>query len=141
MSGRYFLDTNVLVHTFDSTRPKKRDRARDLVSRALRDRQGVISYQVVQEFVNVATRKFDRPLIPQDCARYLDSVLLPLCEVFPSGDFFREALVIHERWKFSYYDSLIVTAALAAGCERIYSEDLQHGQKVRDLVIEDPFRE
>ena len=124
MSGRYFLDTDVLVYTFDSPRAKKRDRARDLVSRALRDRQGVISYQVVQEFVNVATRKFDRPLNPRDCARYLDSVLFPLCEVFPSGDFFREALVIPEQWKFSYYDAPSVAAAPAAGCERIYSEDL-----------------
>ena len=140
MNGRYFLDTNVFVYTFDSTRPEKRSRARDLVSQALRDTQGVISYQVIQEFINVATRKFEHPLTPQDCAAYLDAVLAPLCEVFPTTEMYKEALEIHGRWQFSYYDSLIITAALATGCERLYSEDLQHGQKIRDLVVEDPFR-
>lgn len=141
MNGRYFLDTNVFVYTFDSTRSAKRRRAKDLVSKALRDTEGVISYQVVQEFINVALRRFQRPLTPADCSRYVDTVMAPLCEVFPSIDLYKEALDVHERWRFSYYDSLIITAALNAGCELLYSEDLQHGQKVRQLTIEDPFRE
>jgi predicted nucleic acid-binding protein len=140
MNTKYFLDTNIFVYTFDSTEPEKRAKARDLVSHALRRTQGVTSYQVVQEFINVATRRFERPLMPQDCAAYLDTVLAPLCQVFPSIDMYKEALDIHERWQFSYYDSLIVTAALSAGCERLYSDDLQHGQTIRDLVIENPFR-
>ena len=140
MNNRYFLDTNIFVYTFDSTQPEKKARATDLVSQALRDTQGVISYQVVQEFINVATRKFARPLTPKDCAAYLDRVLSPLCEVFSNIGLYKEALEIHERWQFSYYDSLIIAAALAASCERIYSEDLKHGQKIRSLVIEDPFR-
>ena len=141
MNGRYFLDTNVFVYTFDSTQPQKRTRAKDIVAGALRDTRGVISFQVLQEFVNVATRRFKRPLTPRDCSTYIDRVLAPLCEIFPTIDTYKEALEIHERWQFSYYDSLIVTAALSAGCERLYSEDLQHGQKIKDLVIEDPFRE
>lgn len=140
MSGRYFLDTNILVYTFDSANPSKQARARDLVSQALRDSRGVISYQVIQEFLNVATRKFAEPLSPEDCARYLDTVMLPLCHVYPSGELFRQALEIHATWKFSYFDSLIVAGAMAGGCERIYSENLQHGQQVRDLLIENPFQ-
>src|SRR5688572_3593765 len=140
MSDRYFLDTNIFVYTFDDTQPQKRSLARHLVSQALYDSKGTISYQVVQEFINIATRKFKHPLTPQDCVEYLDTVLAPLCEVFPNIDLYRDALELHEKWKFSYYDSLILTAALSVGCKRLYSEDLQHGQKVRDLVIENPFR-
>ena len=139
MNGRYFLDTNVLVYTFDASEPEKQARAKALVSGALRDTRGVISYQVVQEFMNVATRKFASPLTAQDCREYIDTVLAPLCDVFPSMEMYTEALEIHERWQLSYYDSLIITAALAAGCERLYSEDLQHDQKIRDLTIENPF--
>ena len=139
MSDRYFLDTNIFIYTFDETQPQKRTLARQLVSQALGDSKGTISYQVIQEFMNIATRKFRRPLTPPDCAAYLDAVLAPMCEVFPSIDLYRDALDLHEKWKFSYYDSLIVTAALSVGCRRLYSEDLQHGQKVRDLVIENPF--
>jgi predicted nucleic acid-binding protein len=140
MSGRYFLDTNILVYTFDPSQPEKQDRARRLVEEALRSTEGVISSQVVQEFLNVATRRFETPLTPADCRVYLDTVLAPLCDVFPTIELYKDALSVHEGWRFSLYDSLIVAAALATGCERLYTEDLQDGQRVRDLVIENPFR-
>ena len=140
MSGRFFLDTNIFIYTFDSSSPQKQSRARDLVSIALDGAQGVISFQVVQEFLNVAARKFKVPLSFSDRRNYLQSVLAPLCEVLPSLELYQDALDVQERWQLSYYDSLIVTAALSAGCERLLSEDFQHGQKIRDLTIEDPFR-
>jgi predicted nucleic acid-binding protein len=137
--GRFFLDTNVFVYTFDDRVPSKRDTARSLVSRALKERAGVISFQIVQEFLNLATRRFATPLSPADCAAYVDSVLAPLCEVHSTIELYREALDIRERWRFGFYDALVVAAAHAAGCDRLYSEDLQHGQKVRDLTITNPF--
>jgi predicted nucleic acid-binding protein len=140
MKGKYFLDTNIFVYSFDPSSPQKQARAQKLVSGALEDDRGVISFQVVQEFLNVATRKFKIPLDHRDCALYLRSVLAPLCEVYPDVDFYREALDIQERWRLSFYDSLIVAAAIEAGCETLLSEDLQHGMKIRNLTIEDPFR-
>ena len=64
----------------------------------------------------------------------------PMCDIFPSIEMYQETLDIQERWQLSFYDSLIVSAALAGGCEWLYSEDLQDGQRIRELTIEDPFR-
>ena len=140
MKGKYFLDTNILVYTFDPSDRKKRDTARDLVNGALADNQGLISWQVVQEFLNVARRKFATPLSPEDCRLYLRQVLAPLCEVFPSIDLYQRALEIHERENFSYYDSLIVAAADEAGCRTLFTEDLREGSLASGLAIRNPFR-
>lgn len=137
--SRYFLDTNIFVYTFDDRDLSKRDRARSLVESALQDQNGVISFQVIGEFLNVATTRFAVPLSFPDCAAYIDSVMSPLCEVHSSVALYLDALDIQERWRFSWYDSLIVAAALEADCELLLSEDLQHGQKIRDLRIENPF--
>jgi len=76
-----------------------------------------------------------------DATRYLATTLEPLWRVQPSAGLFRAALALQARYKFGFYDSLIVAAALSAGCVRLYSEDLQHGQQIEGLIIEDPFRE
>ncbi len=140
MNGRFFLDTNILVYTFDTTAPAKQQIARELVATALNLRKGIISYQVVQEFLNVATRKFSPPLTQVDASLYLDKVLTPLCELFPCMNYYSKALEIAERWGFSLYDSLIITASLETGCETLYTEDLQHGQMVQSLTIINPFK-
>jgi len=140
MSGKFFLDTNILVYTFDASAPTKQQIARELISTALSTQQGVISYQVVQEFLNVATRKFSSPLNRHDANTYLDKVLTPLCELFPSMIYYTKALEVSERWGFSLYDSLIITASLQTECETLYTEDLQHGQVIHGLTIINPFR-
>ena len=84
MPAEFFLDTNVFVYTFDRQEPDKQARARGLVERALRTGDGVVSFQVVQEFLNVALRKFEQPLSEEQALRYLREVLDPLCFVFPS---------------------------------------------------------
>jgi len=139
MSAKFFLDTNIVVYTFDASAPKKKRCAQELVEQALRDREGVVSTQVVQEFLNVATSKFSVPMKLSDAQQYLHDVLSPLCSVFPSIDLFRQALIIQQDTHYSFYDSLIIGGALQAGCETLYSEDLQHGQQVRDLRILNPF--
>ena len=139
MKDSVFLDTNILVYTFDRTAPGKSSRATQLVEQALATGRGVISYQVVQEFLNVATRKFRTPLSPSDCRAYIDRVLTSLCSVWPGIPLYHRALEIAERWRHSFYDSLIIAAALEAGCPTLYSEDLQHGQNIGDLTIVNPF--
>lgn len=139
MNDKFFLDTNILVYTFDEGDPEKRERARALVGAALAESRGVISYQVAQEFLNAALRKFSKPLTSADAERFLTVVLEPLCMVFASLELFHQAIEISDRWKYSFYDALIVASALKAGCSILYSEDLQHSQVIGDVQILNPF--
>jgi len=139
MPARYFLDTNVFVYCFDRRDRRKQARAESLVGQALDDHVGIISTQVVQEFLNVSTTKFARPMNRNESRAYLDAVLSPLCEAFPTIALYREALDLCANLGYSFYDALIIAAALEAGCSTLYSEDLQDGQTVRDLKIVNPF--
>src|SRR5438552_17306208 len=107
MSARYFLDTNVFVYCFDRQDRSKQRRAENLVGQALDDHLAIISTQVVQEFLNVATNKFARPMNRGESRAYLDTVLSPLCEVFPTIALYREALSLHTDTGYSFYDSFI----------------------------------
>ena len=137
--GKAFLDTNIFVYTFDTAAPSKRAVAQQLVAQALQERRAAISYQVVQEFLNVATRKFARPMSAADAESYLDGVLLPLCEVFPRASLFSQALAIHHSAKIAFYDALIVSSALEAGCTVLLTEDLRHEQRIGALQVRNPF--
>jgi predicted nucleic acid-binding protein len=83
MNDRFLLDTNVFVYSFDQDRPAKREWAAGLIHTALRTGRGLISTQVIQEFLNVATRKFVAPMKPDDSKAYLRQVMHPLCQIFP----------------------------------------------------------
>ena len=139
MSASFFLDTNVLAYAFDPAAPAKRERARELVNEALSSGSGCISLQVAQEFLNICLRKFAVPMTVPEAAAYLEETLTPLCRVFPSIDLLKSALELKERCRYSFYDSLIIAAALEAGCELLYSEDLHHGQQIGRLRIVNPF--
>lgn len=138
--GGEFLDSNVFVYAFDETDERKRGIARELVLRSLRDTTGVISYQVVQEVLNVITTKMARPVRHDDAVQYLRSTLKPMWSVYPTDDLFTRALEIRSRYGYGFYDSLIVSAAVHSGCSTLYSEDMQHGQVVDTIRIVDPFR-
>ena len=139
MSGKYFLDNNIFVYSFDSSSPNKQVKAKELIKGALENHTGCISSQVIQEFINVATRKFANPLSIPDCKKYINTVMSPLCEVYVDIELYSKALEIMERWQYSFYDSLILASAVQAECSILYSEDLQHKQKINDLVINNPF--
>ena len=139
MSDKYFMDTNIFVYSFDTDQEEKRRIALGLISDALDHSKGIISYQVVQEFIHVAIKKFKTPLTIDDCRKYLTVVLEPLCEIFSGMELYHQALEIAERWQYSFYDALILSSALKSGCSIIYTEDLQHGQTIRDLLIQNPF--
>jgi predicted nucleic acid-binding protein len=139
MRDRFFLDTNILIYTFDSSAPVKQKQAQKLVHQALTDGNGLISYQVIQEFLNVATKKFSTPLSYIETTLYLEQVLAPLCRFYPNNEFYYFALEIRQHSNFSFYDSLIIAAALNIGCKILYSEDLNHGQEVAGLKIINPF--
>lgn len=140
MNADAFLDTNVLVYQVDSSDARKHRIADRLVSQALHENSGCISFQVVQECLNTALRKSRIALSAEHAQTWLDVVLEPLCTVLPSLGLYRRALALQSRWQLAFYDSLIVAAALEAGCKRLLSEDLQHGQRIEGLRIENPFR-
>ena len=100
----------------------------------------MVSFQVVQEFCNVALQKFKKPLSAADMREFLECILMPLCAVFPSGGFYSEALDVRERTGYSFYDSMIIQAALEADCGTLFSEDMQDGFKLFSLTIKNPFK-
>ena len=138
MSAEAFLDTNIFVYMFDETDEIKRRRAEQLVRRGIETGTVCISYQVVQETLNVATRRLG--FSSRDSRTLLADVLAPLWTVHPSRKLYERGLALRDRYGFSFYDSMIVAAAVESGCVRLYSEDLQHGQRIQSLTIEDPFR-
>ncbi|MFH1761787.1 MAG: PIN domain-containing protein [bacterium] len=139
MNGKFFLDTNILVYSFDKREKSKQVKARALIGKGLSEGSGIISYQVIQEFLNVATRKFEKPLGLEDCKIYLNECLMPLCEIYPDIDFYNRSLEIKYRTNFSLYDSMIIQAALEGECETLFSDDLHDGYRLNGMSIVNPF--
>ena len=139
MNGRFFLDTNVFVYSFDRSAPWKARRAFQLIRGAVETRKGIVSNQVVQEFFNVALRRFAKPMSWADAEQYLSTVFRPLLAIHSSQALYGEALRLSDRFRLSWFDSLIIAAAIEAQCSVLYSEDLQTGQRFGNLEITNPF--
>lgn len=139
MSGGDFLDSNVFIYLVDADNPAKQRQAEQLITRALASGSGSISFQVVQETLNVLTRKLQTVIAQDDARRFLENVLMPLWRIMPSQGLYTRALDLHAAYRYSFYDSLIIAAALTGGCTRLYSEDMQHGQQIEGLTIVNPF--
>lgn len=138
MNARSFLDTNIFVYCFDTSAPQKARRAEALIYEALATKHGAISYQVVQEFTAVV-RRFHIPMKFDDIEDYCETTLFSMLTVYFSVELYRRALDVARREQVNWYDALIVAAALQASCKLLYSEDLQHGRRFGDLVIQNPF--
>ncbi len=139
MSDRYFLDTNILVYSLDPVDPRKARIAEELVTHGVGSRLGVISYQVVQEFINVSLRQFRATMTATELELYFFKVLLPMMTIPSSSGLFLEALRLQTVGQIAWYDSLIVAAAIQGDCGVLYSEDMQHGRRFGDLIIRNPF--
>ena|SRR5271165_2479825 len=139
MSDSFFLDTNIIFYSFDQQPSDKGEIADRLLQEALLTRKGAISYQVVQEFFNVARKRSPGPMRLEEAEHYLSAVLSPLCTIHSSPALFYKALQLVERFQLQWYDALIVAGALEAKCGILYSEDFQNGQKFDGLEIRNPF--
>jgi len=139
MSDKYFLDTNIFIYSFDQKEKSKRQKANSLIKNALHEGKGHISIQVIQEFFNVATRKFEVPISLLKSKEYLEKVFMLLEVVYPDEGLIKTGLDIATTTGYSFYDSLIISAALKGGCSVLYSEDLQDGQRVMGVTIKNPF--
>ncbi len=136
MNGKTFLDTNIIAYAFDRDAPAKRARARELIHP---DAKWAISWQVVQEFHNVALHRFKIPLPADFLEDFTSGLLAPHCEIYPDRGLWQAALAIHRDTQYHYYDSLIVASAIISGASVLYSEDLQHGRRFGTLAILNPF--
>jgi predicted nucleic acid-binding protein len=139
MSDRFFLDTNIFIYSLDRSAPRKAQKAAQLVREAVSTHKGIISYQVVQEFLNVALKRFAQPMSTVDAERYITSVFRPLLTVQSSAALFSEALALQGSSRLSWYDSLIVASAIRGQCDVLYTEDLQHRQRFGNLQVVNPF--
>jgi len=134
-----FLDTNILAYLFDREDRGKQKIARATVRHLMDAREAAVSSQVIQEFVNVALRKFRKPLSTAEVRDFLDQLLWPICEVFPDRALYADALSIVDETGWAFYDSLIVSAAAQSGCAVLLTEGLQAGRTVRGVEIRNPF--
>ena len=140
MNGRFFLDTNLLIYAIDITDPRKQAIAQHWIAAAHESGNGLVSYQVVQEWFNVVLRKAATPLCADEAARIYHQLIEPLWRVQSGREILDTALDLHRRDSISWWDSLIVSAAIQGGCDTLLSEDLPHGRKIRAVEIVNPFR-
>jgi len=129
-AGKAFFDTNVLLYLLASD--AKADKAEALLATG-----GTISVQVLNKFASTASRKLKMKW-PE--IREILATIRAVCDVVPvTVEVHEKGLAIAERYGVSFYDSLILAAAQEAGCRTVYSEDMQNGQKFRDVTVRNPF--
>ena len=140
MKDKCFLDTNLFIYAIDISPElkKKREISRDLIKKNIQNETGVISIQVLQEFYQVSTHKIQVPLSSEEALEYLHYMAV-LDTVHPEFDMIVAGIHLHEKHSISFWDALIIQAALTAGCTRLLSEDLQHGFEIDRLTVENPF--
>jgi predicted nucleic acid-binding protein len=132
MNDKPFFDTNVILYAF------RQDDSRAPVAETLLAEGGTLSVQVLNEFVAVARRKFDRNW--EEVRQALDILRVLFPEPVPlTVETHERAVKIAERYGYSIFDSLIIAAALHAGARTLYSEDMRDGQAIDGLTIRNPF--
>jgi predicted nucleic acid-binding protein len=138
MSGKVFVDTNVLVYAHDLDAGEKCETARSLLRDLWRSRSGVISTQVLQEFYVNVTRKIARSISLPEARGVLDVYSAWQVESILSPDILR-ASEVQERYRLSFWDALIVVAAAKGGAEVLLTEDLHAGQLIEGVRVTHPF--
>ena len=133
-----FIDTNVLVYAHDTDADTRHAKAKELLAELWDSRNGTLSTQVLQEFYAVVTRKF-KPPMPRPQARAIVAAYGEWCDVATEPRLIVAASRLEEEHTLSFWDSLIVQAAIHTGADRLVSEDLQDGRRFGTLTVENPF--
>jgi predicted nucleic acid-binding protein len=137
MSGKTFVDTNVLIYAHDQDAKAKNQIAKKVLQGLWAERTGVLSMQVLQEFYVNVTRKIATPL-PKDLARnVVNSYTIWCIETTPAE--ISAAFQIEDESQIGFWDALIVSSAVKGGAMRILSEDLNAGQRIAGIRVENPF--
>lgn len=137
MTARSFIDTNILAYADDSADAIKQSLAAELIATHRRERTGVVSLQVLQEYFVVATRKLG---VDPRIARRKVELLSEFDVIRPEISDILAAIDLHRLHDFSFWDALILRSAVLAGCAVLFSEDFQDERRVEGLRIVNPFR-
>jgi len=139
MSDRVFLDTNIVVYLFDDDSPERQARAAEILRADGETMELVLSTQVLQEFYVAVTRKLERPVAKDDALLAVQSLIeLTVTQLDP--DMIVSAIELSQAHTISFWDALIVEAALSSGCQRLLTEDMQDGRRFGELLVENPFQ-
>ncbi len=137
MNAKAFIDTNVLIYAHDIDAAAKHDIAKRILKQLWSERAGALSTQVLQEFYVNATRKIPSPLSKKSARAIVSSYVIWCVDIHFGGNL--SAFRIEDEERIGFWDALIVAAALKAGADRILSEDLNNGQTISGVRIENPF--
>jgi predicted nucleic acid-binding protein len=138
MTDRVFVDTNVLVYAHDADAGEKYSLAKELVAHLWEARTGILSTQVLQEFIVAVTRKVPSPVSIAQARRAVRNYFAWQLVVNDSK-IILQATEIQEAHHLSFWDALIVSAAFAGNAAVIATEDLNHGQRIEGILIRNPF--
>ena len=134
--SKIFLDTNILLYALDQNDKDKQKKARKVVKHASEQNTSVISTQILQEFYIASTSKLGvEPLLAKSIVHSFENMEVVQIDPYLIG----EAIDTSILNKISFWDSLVVVAAEGAKCETLYTEDLNAGQIIRGVKIENPF--
>jgi predicted nucleic acid-binding protein len=137
MSGKTFIDTNVLIYAHDIDARVKNDIAKAVLRELWSERSGALSMQVLQEFYINVTRKIASPLSKASARSVVTSYAIWCTETTPTE--ISAAFRIEDESRIGFWDALIVSSAVKSGAARLLSEDLNAGQQIAGILIENPF--
>jgi predicted nucleic acid-binding protein len=140
MSAEVFIDTNILVYCYDTRSPEKQRVAIERIADAVQRRVACVSFQVVQEFINCHLKGANPRFTADDCKSFIAMAKDSFEVVRPTWELYSKALTLQEEHRLSWYDSLILAAAMFAGCSKLLTEDFSHGQRFGGVEIVNPFR-
>ena len=137
MSGKTFVDTNILLYAHDVDAGPKHQIAKEILRGLWQERTGVLSLQVLQEFYVNVTRKIPSPLSKNSARVAMSSYAIWCMETTPAE--IVAAFRIEDVARIGFWDALILSSAVASGAKRLLSEDLNAGQRIIGVLIENPF--
>lgn len=138
MASKFFIDTNILVYAHDLQAGIKQKKAAQILEKIWQKRNGVLSIQVLQEFYVTLTQKIPKQFKSKD-AKFLLGKYGHWQIVIPQVNHILEAIDFQKKHHLSFWDALIVRAALEGECEFLLTEDMQHNYRIRHLTIQNPF--
>ena len=138
MKDKYFIDTNILVYANDNSELQKSKISRDIIFHGIKNDNIVMSTQVLSEFYVTVTKKIKQVLTPAKAKKEIE-LLKCIEQIEININLILKAIDISDKYRLSYWDSLIVSAAIRAKCSIIYSEDLNSGQKIESIKVINPY--
>lgn len=136
MTHKIFIDTNILVYAMDHHDPAKKEKSRSFLKSIGNENRGVISTQVIQEFYVTVTKKLgvDRLTAKNIIHSFFKFETIVICP-----ELIDRAIDTQILNRLSFWDALIISAAESAHCQKVWTEDLNHGQVIQGMTIENPF--